>query len=536
MQPQRDRKVPAVSARCSQAAIRRAATAAIEPLEGRALLANFDLVGGLLTVTLENGQTNNLYIRANTSNTGYLATLNGTDLTYSKNSVTSIHVVGGDRADVIDISRSVAVPTTLQGGAGNDTIKGGSGPDLVFAGDGNDTVYARGGADIVRGGAGSDKLFGGDLIDRLYGDSGTDSLYGENGDDQLDAGGGRIDGGAGNDTGFNASSYASVEQNRAIVAPPAEPANPGNSTGTGTTPTPTPTPPPSEPTGSTPTGGTIANGTYNIYDGLAINEGKSVSEMAPILRDLGVQRVRVVYSTSSWDNRGFNKWAAERAIELRKAGFHVLMLVYSKSDATVTPTADKVRGFFNWLINQPGMRSAAHLWQVGNEVNHYKFFKGSLKAYVDNLLKPASEVLRAAGQKVVGGGINWNPNDVALAVKYGYNNYVDYAAFHPYGSSPAQILERARGAVANFAGKKVLFTEWNVRDTPRLSDWAREVVETREGLKKLGEGAYYYALYVSGSMAGPAGLVNSNGSKHEPFYTNFRNWKFDKTTQGNLFR
>jgi hypothetical protein len=258
--------------------------------------------------------------------------------------------------------------------------------------------------------------------------------------------------------------------------------------------------------------------------------------MIPILRDLGVQRVRVVYSTSSWDNRGFNKWAANRAIEFKKAGFHVLLMVYSRSDIDVTPTAEKVRGYFSWLINQPGMRNAAHLWQIGNEVNHYKFFKGTLSQYVNNVLKPASEVLRAAGQKIVGGGINWNPNDVTKAVNAGYNNYVDYAAFHPYGSSPAQVLERARGAVANFAGKKVLFTEWNIRDTPNLSEWAREVAETREGLKKIGDGAYYYALYVSNSMAGPGGLVNTTGSRHEPFYSIFRNWKFDKSTQGNLFR
>lgn len=540
---QRDRKVPASPARCSKPAVRSIA-ATIEPLEGRALLASFDLSGGLLTVTLDNGRTNNLYIRANSTNTSYLSTLNGADTSYAKSSVTAIRVIGGDQSDVIDISRSVSVPTTLQGGAGNDTIKGGNGNDLIFAGDGNDTVYARDGADVVRGSAGNDKLFGGDLSDRLYGDAGTDSLYGENGDDLLDAGGGRIDGGAGNDTGINASSYLSVEKGAAIVAPPAEPTASGTGTVPAPTPTPTPapspapapTPTPTDPSGSTPTGGTIVNGTYNIYDGLGINEGKPVSSMIPILRDLGVQRVRVVYSTSSWDNRGFNKWAANRAIEFKKAGFHVLMLVYSRSDVDVTPTADKVRAYFSWLINQPGMRNAAHLWQIGNEVNHNKFFKGTLKAYVENLLKPASEVLRAAGQKVVGGGINWNPNDVTLAVKYGYNNYVDYAAFHPYGSSPAQVLERARAAVANFAGKKVLFTEWNIRDTPNLSEWAREVVETREGLKKLGEGAYYYALYVSNSMAGPAGLVNTNGTRHEPFYTNFRNWKFDKTTQGNLFR
>lgn len=536
-----DRKVAAASARCSQAAIRRA-SAAIEPLEGRALLASADLSGGLLTVTLDDARNNNLYIRANAAGTSYLATLNGSDSTYAKSDVNSIRVIGGDRADVIDISRSVTVPTTLQGGAGNDTIKGGDGNDLIFAGDGNDTVYARGGSDVVRGGAGSDKLFGGDLIDRLYGDSGTDSLYGDNGDDQLDAGGGRIDGGAGSDTGFNASTYISVERRSSIVAPPLEPPTSGGSTGTTPTPaptptpTPTPTPPPSDPSGSAPSGGVIANGTYNIYDGLGINGDKPISSLIPILRDLGVQRVRAVYSTSSWDNRGFNKWAANRAIELKKAGFHVLLMVYSPKDIEQVPNPDKVRAYFQWLINQPGMRKAADLWQIGNEVNHYKFFKGTLTQYVNNLLKPASEVLRAAGQKIVGGGINWNPNDVTKAVNAGYNNYVDYAAFHPYGSSPQQVLERARLAVQNFGGKKVLFTEWNIRDTPNLTEWARKVRETRDMLKRVGEGAYYYAIMVSNSMAGPGGLVNSNMTRHEPFYSIVRNWKFDKETQGNLFR
>lgn len=66
---------------------------------------------------------------------------------------------------------SVAVPTILYGGAGNDTLdaRGGNADNALLGGDGVDTLWAGNGRDILIGGTGADVLHGGDDDDILIG-------------------------------------------------------------------------------------------------------------------------------------------------------------------------------------------------------------------------------------------------------------------------------------------------------------------------------------------------------------------------------
>jgi hypothetical protein len=58
-------------------------------------------------------------------------------------------------------------PTTIFGGAGNDSITGGGGPDTISGGAGNDTISGGGGDDLIAGDEGADAISGG---------SGTDTV------------------------------------------------------------------------------------------------------------------------------------------------------------------------------------------------------------------------------------------------------------------------------------------------------------------------------------------------------------------------
>ena len=70
------------------------------------------------------------------------------------------------------------IPTTLDGGAGDDRIAGGTGVEQLLGGDGNDTIDGNGGNDVARMGAGDDTFVWdpGDGSDTVEGESGADTL------------------------------------------------------------------------------------------------------------------------------------------------------------------------------------------------------------------------------------------------------------------------------------------------------------------------------------------------------------------------
>ena len=70
---------------------------------------------------------------------------------------------------------STAIPTTLQGGIGNDRLTGGNGADELDGGDGNDTLLGGNNHDTLDGGLNTDSLNGGAGADGLNGAGGIDT-------------------------------------------------------------------------------------------------------------------------------------------------------------------------------------------------------------------------------------------------------------------------------------------------------------------------------------------------------------------------
>ncbi|GIF24141.1 hypothetical protein BJ973_007624 [Actinoplanes tereljensis] len=114
----------------------------------------------------------------------------------TKAAPTRVRVYTYDRND--SIVNQANLPSTLNGGSGNDSIGGGPRGDLItgdigndklWGNGGNDTIYPDIGNDIVHGGAGNDGIMdtGGTFVsnDWLYGDDGNDTLWGYVGSDHL---------------------------------------------------------------------------------------------------------------------------------------------------------------------------------------------------------------------------------------------------------------------------------------------------------------------------------------------------------------
>jgi Ca2+-binding RTX toxin-like protein len=105
------------------------------------------------------------------------------DFTFARSAIDRIAVYGrgGDDAIRIDEANGVftdTIPTTLDGGDGNDTIAGGSGVEQLRGGRGNDVIDGNKGNDVAFLGAGDDTFVWdpGDGSDVVEGQDGSDTM------------------------------------------------------------------------------------------------------------------------------------------------------------------------------------------------------------------------------------------------------------------------------------------------------------------------------------------------------------------------
>ena len=131
------------------------------------------------------------------------------DESFPRAEITSISVDAGRGDDSVRIDESNGaftdtIPTSIDGGEGNDTLTGGAGASTLSGGPGDDQLI---------GGSGAERLNGGDGNDRIDGNRGNDVAFMGDGDDTFvwDPGDGSdtIEGQAGRDTMlFNGANVA----------------------------------------------------------------------------------------------------------------------------------------------------------------------------------------------------------------------------------------------------------------------------------------------------------------------------------------
>ena len=117
------------------------------------------------------------------------------DFSFERTSVAKIAVDGRGGDDLISIDDgngtfTDSIPTSINGGAGNDTIAGGKGIETLVGGAGDDTIDGNGGNDLARMGAGDDTFVWdpGDGSDVVEGQRGADTMLfnGAGGDEQVE--------------------------------------------------------------------------------------------------------------------------------------------------------------------------------------------------------------------------------------------------------------------------------------------------------------------------------------------------------------
>ena len=248
------------------------------------------------------------------------------------------------------------------------------------------------------------------------------------------------------------------------------------------------------------------------YDGINVTGGADADRVIPKLRELGVTGVRIWVGMLTWSHRG-NGQAFIQAKKYHDAGFKVMVNVGVEE----TSSESNYQGFFNWLKNCKYFKSADMI-QVGNEPDHYKSWHGGLDGYM-KVLKIAWKTLHPTGMKILGAGPTYDVEACKGLVKLGYLNYVDYAGFHPYGTSAAQVIERLKGARAAYGSKPLIVSEWNIRGQTSSTAWANELKKARAQMARYCNASYYFSLVKGGTMAGAAGVfANTSWTPNGPFY------------------
>ncbi len=283
--------------------------------------------------------------------------------------------------------------------------------------------------------------------------------------------------------------------------------------------------------GSTGSGNSAGSGSSNSGSASAgivnknavagiVNNEMPVAQAIPIMKALGMKSVRIWYGINSW-TAGVDNGDIQKAAAYKAAGISVTMAFVSKK----VGDAATVKSFFQKLASRSDLRNAVDYWEIGNEMNLGAYWNSSLKSYVTNYLKPAYEAIHPfSSEKVVGGAVSWDVNAAKELVKHGYNNYCDYAGFHPYGESGAIVAERTKNAKAAFNNKPLIVSEWNVQFVSDQNKWAKEITIAAKALSQYTHLSYYYALKVDGSHVGKGGAVYSNGTKNPTFYNALKSW------------
>jgi Ca2+-binding RTX toxin-like protein len=148
------------------------------------------LEGGVLTVKGTNA-SDRIALRLQAGQPGILQVDVGddgsADSSFDRADIARIVINAGNgsdsvRIDEINGSFSDSIPTTIDGGNGNDRLVGGAGAGTVLGGNGNDNLIG-GGAGTLTGGNGDDTLAGGTGAETLLGGNGDDSIDGNRGND-----------------------------------------------------------------------------------------------------------------------------------------------------------------------------------------------------------------------------------------------------------------------------------------------------------------------------------------------------------------
>ncbi len=183
------------------------------------------------------------------------------------------------------------------------------------------------------------------------------------------------------------------------------------------------------------------------------------------------------------------------------------------------PTAAQTRLYFQRAI--AASAGAIDYWSIGNELNIPHYWPGTFDQYMNQLLIPASEELRRAGQLVVGASISWDVARVRELVNKGMLNHVDAVAYHPYAPDAAGTISRVNEVLSFIQGKPLFLTEFNTYTNQNMWDGSNQMLQVKNafaGIKDRVGGIWYYNASYRNDQAGVGAPYDGYGNRRFPYF------------------
>lgn len=290
------------------------------------------------------------------------------------------------------------------------------------------------------------------------------------------------------------------------------------------------------------------------FYGMMIGNDTDISRSIATLQDLGVKTVRL-WADVDW-SKPQSLSVYNSAKTYKEAGFQVIVVfsAHSIENSGTAPTAANVKSFFEWMRdNATDVFNAIDVFEISNELNLVKYWKyDDPEMYVQQVLKPAYEVLHASNKKVLGGSFtmwqktpglensDWGTNVKSIKgyVDAGYLDFCDYAGLHPYAKNMDELKGFIPQVMELYNDKPILITECNFKEDSYRNDyetWCKQLDLYREYLASFPtiKSLCFYRLIRSSSEGGWPGFVLPGNPyiASSPFYETYKCWpKSDNET------
>lgn len=247
--------------------------------------------------------------------------------------------------------------------------------------------------------------------------------------------------------------------------------------------------------------------------GIVTGTSQDFNKLDASFKDLGCKSLRIWYSVD-WNN----PVSTSEIVNWKKfkdAGYSIVACFTTN----VVPTPDKVRNFFQKSFL--ATNGIVDYYEMINEPNLSNYWTGTLKECVENVMKPAYETLKPLGQKVIGSAISEDTNKVKEILSYGYLNYCDIVAYHPYGNTPQVNIDHVKTVKGLIGDKKLFLTEWNIHGKwggLSYQQWADSLKMIYANIRNYVDGVWYYRSIRSSQPAGSAGVIKEDLTPNPPFY------------------